>query len=465
MRVYDLQATQQNVKQTFITNAIDRNSDITRFCSILDSINGSCSIALDGKWGSGKTFFVKQAKMLLDVFNNSICNPAEESDREKIRQLATNHRTVKASEYTLQPQVAIYYDAWANDNDEDPILSLIYVIIQSSDTYFQVEKKRDILKIIGCIGDFFTGKKVSSFLEAIKGDDPLSLIKRGKSIHELMAEFFDELLLEHDNRLVIFIDELDRCKPSFAVQLLERMKHYCGDERVTFVYSINTEQLQHTIKRYYGEEFNASRYLDRFFDLRLSLPQANMQKFYQSIAFNDSMHIYDKMCRTVIENYQFELREIAKFVHLSKIAAYKPTHNRGYDFSFSDGQALLYALHYFIPIMIGLRIHDESAYAKFVSGKDISPLMDIFRRDTNDYFHRSILLNRNETYDNKNPENGVVVVTAESKIEEVYHALFINDYSGSSYAQIVGNLEFSAETKSIIMRTASLLSDFADYTY
>lgn len=465
MKAYDLQATQKNVKETFLVDTIDRNLDVIRFCSILDSIGGSCSIAIDGKWGSGKTFFIKQVKMLLDVVNCNICNSVEESEAESIKKLVSKYNLSKVKEFNPQPQVAVYYDAWANDNDEDPILSLIYAIIQSADTDYQIYKNHDLLKIICSIGDFFTGKKVSAFLEAIKGEDPLVYIKSKKSIHELMGDFFDELLLEHGNRLVVFIDELDRCKPSFAVKLLERMKHYCGDERVTFVYSINTDQLQHTIKRHYGEGFNASRYLDRFFDLRMSLPQANLQKFYQSIEFDDTSHIYDRICRIVINTYHFELREIVKFVHLAKIAAYKPIRDKRFDFPFSDGQALQYALHYIVPIMIGLRIYDESVYNEFVSGKNSAPLLDIFRKDPSDYFRIKKLLNGNETYNTNNLKEYEVCVIAESKIEEVYHALFVHDYSNSTRELNVGSLEFNADTRNIIMRTASLLSDFADYTY
>lgn len=64
---------------------------------------------------------------------------------------------------------------------------------------------------------------------------------------------------------MIFVDELDRCKPSFAVQLLERIKHYFGHEKITFVFSVNVSELQYTIKKFYGADFNGTRYLDNFF--------------------------------------------------------------------------------------------------------------------------------------------------------------------------------------------------------
>lgn len=87
-------------------------------------------------------------------------------------------------------------------------------------------------------------------------------------------------MVERGNRLIVFIDELDRCKPSFAVQLLEQLKRYIFDERITFVFSDNLEQLQYTIKHYYGESVDSCRYLDRFFDLRILLPSANIEEFF-----------------------------------------------------------------------------------------------------------------------------------------------------------------------------------------
>lgn len=44
--------------------------------------------------------------------------------------------------------------------------------------------------------------------------------------------------------MVVFIDELDRCKPDYAIRLLERIKHYFGDERITFVLSLNMDELR-----------------------------------------------------------------------------------------------------------------------------------------------------------------------------------------------------------------------------
>lgn len=85
-------------------------------------------------------------------------------------------------------------------------------------------------------------------VEALRGDSPIEAIKTQKDIKKQVDDFLESLLPEKGNRLVVFIDELDRCKPSYAVRLLERIKHYFDHDRVTFVFSVNTKELHHTIK-------------------------------------------------------------------------------------------------------------------------------------------------------------------------------------------------------------------------
>ena len=158
-------------------------------------------------------------------------------------------------------------------------------------------------------------------------------------------------MVERGNRLIIFIDELDRCKPTFAVHLLEQIKHYIFDDRITFVFSINLEQLQHTIKQYYGADFDSCRYLDRFFDLRISMPPANMEKFYSEIGL-ESRYYVDIVTKRIINMYNFELREITRFYSQIKAAVYEPTHDsEKYDFMFPDGKGRQIILIYIVPLL------------------------------------------------------------------------------------------------------------------
>ena len=146
-----------------------------------------------------------------------------------------------------------------------------------------------------CSSDL-TGKNVTSLIDLAHADDPFEMLKNQKDIYLLISKFLESILFEQGTRLVVFVDELDRCKPSYAVQLLERVKHYFSVDSVTFVFSVNLNELQHTIKHHYGNDIDACRYLDRFFDLRISLPPANMTKYYRKIGLSNGSHVYEAVC-------------------------------------------------------------------------------------------------------------------------------------------------------------------------
>lgn len=76
--------------------------------------------------------------------------------------------------------------------------------------------------------------------------------------------------------LVLLIDELDRCRPTFAIAMLERIKHFFNTPGLVFVLAIDLDQLKAGIRKVYGIELDATEYLRRFFDLELRLPQADV---------------------------------------------------------------------------------------------------------------------------------------------------------------------------------------------
>ena len=457
MKSLELQPTYENLVSTFIKNTIGRNSDIISFADILNSINESCSIALDAKWGAGKTFFVKQTKLILDAFNNHV-QSLNEDDKRIISSICDEEHINSPIEYI--PQLAVYYDAWSNDNDEDPILSLVLSILGNVDECFSFEQGTDVLTKASAVLEFFTGKSYTTLREGFKSEDILKTIKETKEIENLIKEFLDELLPERGDRLVIFVDELDRCKPDYAVRLLKRIKHYFTNDRITFVFAINSLELQHTVKKYYGEKFDASRYLDRFFDLRLSLSPVDKKLFYSNIGFSaSSRYFYDMVCRIVIEKFDFSLREIAKYIRITKIAAYKPTHKGTEDFIFPEEKGLQFCIFYFLPVMLGLKLKDIEKYEEFVSGRDFSPMVEVLDRFESRWF--SNLLSQNEDFEKDN--DVTIVVSVEQKLKEVYDAVFNTKYDYGKYKTNIGEYSFADGLKDELIRISGLMSKYTDF--
>ncbi len=455
MKSLELQPTYGNLFETFIGDTIGRSKDIVSFADILNSIDDSCSIALDARWGAGKTFFIKQTKMVLDAFNEFLPS-YNEDDNNSIRNYCDRIHRQNPMEYI--PQVAVYYDAWANDNDEDPVLSLVLSILENVNSYFSFKQGTDIFAKAAAVLEFFTGKSFIDLVNAFKSDNPLEKIQKSKEIETLIKEFLESMLLERGDRLVIFVDELDRCKPDYAVRLLERIKHYFSNDKITFVFSINSLELQHTIKKFYGENFDASRYLDRFFDLRMSLSAADISKFYYSVDFDEKHYTYDFVCNTVINKFNFTIREMAKYIRLTKMAAYKPTHESANNFCFPEGKALQFCLLYIVPIIIGLKICDVSKYDNFILGRDFSTLVDIIGNYESDWFR--LLLTSKETFDSNDSER--TLVTVEDKLKQVYNAIFVTKYNNSHYQTKVGECSFQNGLKERIINISGLMSEFTD---
>ena len=147
MKSIELQPNKENLLRTFELDAIERNVDSYRFIILLNAIEDNCSVALDGAWGSGKTFFVKQTKMILDAYNEFIGSHDDIENntiRTHFEAMQTGMRRVPID---VQPEVSVYYDAWSNDNDIAPMLSLVYEILQTVNTDYSFKKSADCLKI------------------------------------------------------------------------------------------------------------------------------------------------------------------------------------------------------------------------------------------------------------------------------------------------------------------------------
>lgn len=167
--------------------------------------------------------------------------------KESVKNIAKNWVRIDGDSSEMMPQTTVYYDAWENDNNIDPMASLIYNI---SGSYAHFDEKQygkikdtacSILKAVSATYLVFQ-LPIDKLLEIFQYSNPLKVQKIGHELRQKTKDFLD----------TIFIDELDRCRLDFAVQLLERIKHYFNNEHITFVFSVNTEEFMNTINRYMG---------------------------------------------------------------------------------------------------------------------------------------------------------------------------------------------------------------------
>lgn len=332
---FEVLPTEDNLIKSYSKNSLDRNKYIEQFYKMLTSNSSKVStISLDGKWGSGKTFFIKHTQLLMSVKLyeerkadfKSILGKYDDEKYSSIKDKVSNLDQCEVFPF--------YYDAWDNDSDPFPVLSILYSICKSLNNGLLEEKsiKENFNSILSCLSksapilfglpDLFCYlKQINSELTSNKNKNLLLPIIDHHSIIESIKALITVVIdNSHCKSIVIFVDELDRCNPSYAVRLLEDIKHYFLMDNVTFVFSVNLSELQHMVKSVYGEQFDAFRYLDRFFDIRLNLPAIDQERYLkQEISQSEHIGILDHSILAVSSLFKLELREFYKFskiVHL-----------------------------------------------------------------------------------------------------------------------------------------------------
>ena len=449
---FGLEPTNDNIFKTLKEDTLKRNAYISWLIRLISSMGGSRTIAIDGDWGSGKTFFVKQSKMVIDAFNVTTSAPEIFYDEysedcpvknEDFHKLITGEFKSLKNCDMLESCSAIYYDAWSHDDENDPIASIVLEIISDPCYKEQFQAKTDLIELATDVMDAVTQRSISTVVRDLREKKELKEIIERIDYKKTINSFFDRVTDEKCNRLIIFIDELDRCNPEFAVRLLERIKHYCNHDRINFVFSINQAQLEQTLKRFYGNDFEAGKYLNKFFDLPFPIPPANMDGFYRSIGFTNSSCYFDIVIKEVGQFFSFGLREFCKLHLLAKTAIYNETAGNDHWVSFDDENARWFILHIIVPFALGLHLKNGEQYNQFIRGEDDSLLEEFIKSSS--IIRKCLLTKCAEN------EDGLT-----DNIHKAYNAIFKNSDGTTTK---VGGMEFDRYSKETVLDRVSILSD------
>lgn len=266
--------------------------------------NDSLVISVDAPWGSGKSY-------LLNMWKNWLISE-ENSDK--------NYCTT-------------YYNAWENDDIDNPFIPLVYKL-QNMDVYGENEKLLESIRVksIGflkscsiallkdgikkIIGDE-TANIISEAIEGAKEADVQDFFEQ-YSFYVAQKEKFREALLNlvpENGKLLVFVDELDRCRPTFAIETLEIVKHFFNISNIVFIFAVDLEQLAHSIETMYGNGMDSAGYLRRFFDVNISIPSGDMRKYVinKLKACMDRLEIPESFIDTTVNIYtklHLSLRDI-----------------------------------------------------------------------------------------------------------------------------------------------------------
>ena len=258
----------------FKNDLLDRKEPVEILTHLVGSIEGPCVLAVDAAWGTGKTTFLRiWAQHLRNEGFPVIEFNAWETDFTEDPFVAlSSELTDGLSEYTDDPlpeKVAAAKKA-AKEVLQRAVPGIIRVATAGIlDVSPLMEKE---------VGQFFASyaqERLAGYQEARKS------VQNFRTVLQDMAS---TLATAHQNRpLVVVIDELDRCRPSYAVELLEVAKHLFRVDHIVFVLAVNRSKLAHSIRSLYGSDFDGDGYLRRFFDIDLQLPDPDREKFINAL--------------------------------------------------------------------------------------------------------------------------------------------------------------------------------------
>lgn len=296
---------------------LDRKPTGHRLSELVEKIDDPIVIALDGTWGSGKSFFLK-------------CWVGAHLKREG------------------NTTETVYFDAFQHDFMDDPLIALTAAIdrrINRDDNIGPIlwEKAKNAAPALGraalrvgvSLATAGIVNKVDNLVDAgvnaLSGEMNNSVAdfwKKEDSKRAAMDTFKQGLigLTAPDGdgtptkKLVIVIDELDRCRPDYALSLLEVIKHFFAVPNVHFVLGVNLSELQNSVKARYGPDIDAAVYLQKFIHVTIQIEGnkwdqrrgesrvyfdklVRLHKFPQKFSNNgNTMHLYHEGIRTYLQN-------------------------------------------------------------------------------------------------------------------------------------------------------------------
>lgn len=240
-----------------------------KLSGLLERVDDPVVIALDGPWGSGKSHFLKRWVGAHKIENGG---------------LATT----------------VYFDAFAHDFLDDPLIGLTSVIGSRIEgaaqrTIFKSVKKiaaklaRPAIRIGAAVATAGITEVVGPVADALvegvgkEAEDRVNEFWRREDGRIAAMEQFRSALTsltapsqpdaDDGVSLIVVIDELDRCRPDYALSMLEVIKHFFAVPNVHFILGVNLTALENSVSARYGARVDAAEYLKRFIALSVRLPE------------------------------------------------------------------------------------------------------------------------------------------------------------------------------------------------
>lgn len=270
-------ALYENIEETgaFMENKIDvlnRQEFVDNLIRIVRQLadnHQGCTFAIDGRWGSGKSY-------ILDVFEEQI-SLFQDPD-------------AAGSRY-----IVFRYDCWQYDYYDEPAIAIIAAIRDAYEKYHRLfseanPKIKAALGVAKDLGkDLFYNVIETKFGWSLKSyEENYKLKKAGQEEDTAKGLKYDTFFqfktvlnktrdqlskMAEDKPIIIIVDELDRCIPEYAIKVLERLHHLFENQpNIVVLLAYDGQKLNHVIKNIYGiETQDVQHFMRKFIDFSVQL--------------------------------------------------------------------------------------------------------------------------------------------------------------------------------------------------
>ena len=355
------EATDNEILEYLKKDSIGRNQQLGILIKYITTLDEPTVIGIDDAWGTGKTVFVKQMQVL-----------AGDADVRDVKGIDMD--TIDS----FRSRCAVhYFNAWEYDYMKDPLCALAFNLVAD---FGVLEKAR---KTVGNIGDVARSLVKNAVtrctdgfvdIDGLTNEDIYTLAKSLNTAKKDVEKLIGEIQNKYEkSSLVIIIDEIDRCKPSFAVDLLEVVKHYFQLKGVIFVVATNNKALACTVRQCYGQEYDGGAYLERFFDVRMFLRRPKTNEYMKVVNSNYNWCYTDA---DIIDYYGLSMREIRHYYTLKRMTDGFTALNN-FD---SDDDKVRFAKYIALPIILAMTVTGDKEVLNVLQGRNVDAIWSAIKQ-------------------------------------------------------------------------------------
>jgi len=287
-----------------IVDRLGREKEINAFSSIILN-EDSKVISINSSWGTGKSTFIDLLIQKIEKENKALC---------------------------------IKYDSWESDYFDNPLIPLLYQITSHPKLNKRKSLKTESTKFsrqyaFGMSAGLNFGVSGEVNFNGGLSSEDINLLENYELTKKAVESFKKILKVEQERikqPIIIFIDELDRCRPNYAIETLEIIKHFFNIDNITFVIAVDKEQLNNSIKALYGVDAETDGFLRKFIDIEMYLPDPKMEAWVKYLFSEEKYDILSRLnefktylnpqtttisnCINLANTLDFSLRDIDKLV-------------------------------------------------------------------------------------------------------------------------------------------------------